>query len=219
MQTSRNISQCKLPAAFWHWAPGGIAPVIEAPWGESYRPEISTRWRLAFYNPYSVGRESSQRFLEWQFLQATEAVYGRAIPVSQREDLARMKPILQQPKAQGIVAAIALLYFLFQMCALHLSGWWRLRYPRGGFRAWLATAPMFAVFLFILAPFPDFAGGYFFNSMVLHLVSIFPDSLWMLALITAALMAGLYWLAEKLWRENEFGQIEIEVRTLQAHAV
>jgi hypothetical protein len=79
-------------------------------------------------------------------------------------------------------------------------------------------APMFAALFFILAPFPDFAGAYFFNSMLLHLSSILPDSLAILALMTATLLAGLYWLAEKLWRENEFGQIEIEVRTLQAQA-
>jgi hypothetical protein len=215
----RETFNVQVPAAFWRWARGGTVPVTEAPWGERYQPRTSARWGFAFYNPYSVGRENSQRFLEWQFLRATEAVYGRAIPVSQSRDLARMKPILQQPKAQAIVAAIALLYFLLQMCALHLSGWWRVRYARGGFRASLAMAPMFAAFLFILAPFPDFAGGYFFNTLLLRLSRILPDSLWMLALMTATIMAGLYWLAEKLWRENEFSQIQIEMRTLQAQAV
>ena len=34
-----------------------------------------------------------------------------------------------------------------------------LRYARRGFRAWVATAPMFAAFFFILAPFPSFAGA------------------------------------------------------------
>jgi hypothetical protein len=95
----------------------------------------------------------------------------------------------------------------------------RLRYARRGFRAWVATAPMFAAFFFILAPFPSFAGGYFFNAMLLRFSGVLPDSLWMLALMTAALTAGLCWLAEKVWRENEFGQIEIQVRTLQAQAV
>ena len=55
--------------------------------------------------------------------------------------------------------------------------------------------------------------------MLLRFSGVLPDSLWMLALMTAALTAGLYWLAEKLWRGNEFGQIEIEVRTLQTQAV
>jgi hypothetical protein len=206
-------------AGYWRWARGGSAPVIEAPWGESYRPETSTRWRLAFYNPYSVGRESSQRFLEWQFLRATQAVYGQAIPVSQIEDLARMKTTLQQPRARVIIPALVLLYFLIQMCALHLSGWKRIRYTRAGFRAWLATAPMFAAFLLVLAPFPRFGdGGFLIETLLLCLAGPLADHLWMLALMLVP-MAGLYWLAEKLWRENDFGQIEIEARARQAQAL
>ncbi len=210
----------QMPAGYWRWARGGSAPVIEAPWGESYRPETSTRWRLAFYNPYSVGRESSQRFLEWQFLRATQAVYGQAIPVSQSEDLARMKTTLQQPKARVIVTALVLLYFLIQMCALHLAGWKRIRYTRAGFRVWLATAPMFTVFLLLLAPFPRFRdGGFLIEAVLLRVAGPLADHLWMLAPTTLLAMAGLYWLAEKLWRENEFGQIEIEAWARQAQAV
>jgi hypothetical protein len=67
--------------------------------------------------------------------------------------------------------------------------------------------------------FSQLRGRYFFNAMLLRFSGVLPDSLWMLALMTAALTAGLYWLAEKVWRGNEFGQIEIEVRTLQAQAV
>jgi hypothetical protein len=209
----------QIPAGYWRWARGGSAPVIEAPWGESYRPETSTRWRLAFYNSYSVGRESSQRFLEWQFRRATQAVYGQAIAVSQSEDLARMKTTLQQPKARVIITALVVLYFLIQMCALHLSGWKRIHYTRAGFRALLATAPMFTVFLLVLAPFPRFGdGGFLIERVLLHLAGPLADHLWMLALMFVP-MAGLYWLAEKLWRENEFGQIEIEARVRQAQAV
>jgi hypothetical protein len=210
----------QVPAGYWRWAGDGSAPAIEAPWGESYRPEVSTRWRLAFFNPYSVGRESSQRYLEWQFLRATQAVYGQAIPVSRIDDLARMKTILQQPRAQAIVAAAVPLYFLIQMCSLHLYGWKHLRYTRAGFRIWLAAAPMLAAFLLVLAPFPRFGDGSFLiETLLLRLAGLLADNLWMLALMTLAAMAGLYWVAEKLWREMEFGQIEIDVRTAQARAV
>jgi hypothetical protein len=199
----------RVPAGFWRWARSGSVPVIEAPWGERAQPEASERWGLAFYSPYSVGRENSQRFLDWQFLRATQAVYGQPIPVAQMDGLPRMKPILQRPKAQIVSAAVVLAYFLIQMCALNLSGWKRIRYRRPGLRFLLAMAPMLAAYSFIMGPFPNVGGDYFLIEwLALHLASALPDNLWMLAMMAMASMAGLYWLAERLLRENEYGQVE-----------
>ncbi len=51
-----------------------------------------------------------------------------------------------------------------------------------------------------------------FDALVRNLASILPDNLWMIALIAVPPIAGLYWLAEKLFREMEFGQIEVQAQ-------
>jgi len=207
----------RVPAGFWRWARAGSVPGIEAPWGERARPETSERWGLALYSPYSVGRENSQRFLEWQLLRATQAVYGEPIPLARIEELPRMKSILEQPKAQIVAAALVLFYFLIQVCALNLSGWKRIRYRRPGLRFLVAMAPVLPAFVFLMGPFPYFGGGSFLIEwLVLHLTSALPASLWMLALMAMAPMAVLYWLAERLWRENEYGQVEAMWRSAQS---
>jgi hypothetical protein len=199
-----------VPAGYWRWALGGNVPVIEAPWGEQYRP--GTRgWRaFAIYNPYSVGQGNSRRFLAWQFERATEAVYGKAIPISQAAALSRMKPKLKQATAQIIIAALVLLYLLIQICTLHLSTWKRIRYARRGLRVLIGIVPVLAMYPIVFAPWLNPAtGSYFMESTVLRLSSVLPESLWVLGLIAFAAIAGLYWVADRLWVENEFGQIEM----------
>jgi hypothetical protein len=206
----------KLPAEYWRWARGGVAPEMEAPWGERYRPETTQWLGLAFYNPYSVGSESSRRFVEWQFLRATQAVYGQSIPASQAAILPRMKAILQQPKALSIIAALSLLYYLVQVCALHFSGWKRLWHTPSGYRLAIGAAPML-VALFVMLPIPSFGSfgntPYVLEVLVLHLSRTLPDNLWLLAPMALAPMVGLCWLAEKLFGEMEFGLIEAQVRS------
>jgi len=54
-----------------------------------------------------------------------------------------------------------------------------------------------------------------FDVLVLKLASILPDHLWLVSLGAALPIAGLYWLAEKLFRDMELGQIEVQAqRTL-----
>jgi hypothetical protein len=227
-----QIWNVQVPSGYWRWT-RGAAPLIEAPWGESHQPvraaQIERRigpgesvaihedseieasgWRdFTLYNPYSAGLENSPRFVEWQFLRATQAVYGQPVPISQIADLPRMKTILRQPRAQIIIAAIVLLFYLVQMCAFNLFWWRRLQHIHAVFRVFLSAAPILIVYLSVLLPFPNSKGGNFpMEALVVYLVRTLPDSLWMLALMAAASIAGLYWFAEKLWREQEFRPTE-----------
>jgi hypothetical protein len=213
-----NVS---VPSGYWRWASGGSAPMLDAPWGENYRPETQKWLGLLFYNPYSVDRAASQQYLEWQFLRATQAVYGRAVSPSEAETLARMKTIKRQTKAQVIMLAFALMFYLAQICVVCLV-WGKHLFPYAGMglRYFLSMAPMLLVFVLIIASPPvGSSGSFLFDSLVLHLVRILPGSLWVLALIAVAPMTGLYWLAEKLWGEMEFRQmgwqIEAQVRQRQ----
>jgi hypothetical protein len=159
-----------------------------------------------------VGSDNSQRFLEWQFARATEAVYGQPVDVSAIDALPRMKTRMQQVRAQMIIAALALLYLLTQMCALHLSGWRSIRNIRAGLSLLLGVTPVLAVFFLFVAPLPSSGGDFLMGSLILHLSEVLPVSLWALGLIALAAIGGLYWIADKLWAENEFGQNDFLTR-------
>jgi hypothetical protein len=201
-----------VPAEYWLWATSGSAPMIEAPWGESYHPEMQKWVGLWFYNPYSVDRAASQRYLEWQFLRATEAVYGQPVSLADAAALARMKTIQRQPRMQVIMIIIAALFYLVQMCVAHLAWGKRLGCTRTGLRGFLAATPFLLVFASIWISPPVGSGGLFlFDSLALHLARVLPANLWALALIAVPPIALLYWLAEKLWGEMEFREMRWQV--------
>lgn len=76
-----------------------------------------------------------------------------------------------------------------------------------------AGAPVLVAYVFVVMPFPVIGGGNFpIEALVLHLARVLPDNLWMLVAMALAAMAGLYWLAEKLWRDNELRHSELTAR-------
>jgi len=68
------------PLDFWVPAKGGKAPLIQAPWGETFQPPVFHESGFDISDPYAVGCGNSERFLDWQFNRATIAVFGRPIP-------------------------------------------------------------------------------------------------------------------------------------------
>jgi hypothetical protein len=65
---------------FWVPVKGGIAPLLQAPWGETFRPPVFHESGFDIFNPYAVGCGNSEGFLDWQFQRATVAIYGHPIP-------------------------------------------------------------------------------------------------------------------------------------------
>jgi hypothetical protein len=68
---------------YWRHAPGGRVPSIEAPWGETVVPRSLSILGFVLYNPYTVRKQSSDRFFEWQFENAAQALHGRRISYAQ----------------------------------------------------------------------------------------------------------------------------------------
>src|SRR5579863_5803450 len=80
--SSLNVT---VPFEYWRIALGH-APEIRAPWGESVEAYELDFAGLAFYNPYTVGRQNTKGFQQWQFARAKKAAYGRgaSIPIPAR---------------------------------------------------------------------------------------------------------------------------------------
>ena len=83
---------------------------------------------------------------------------------------------------------------------------------RAGLRILLGVTPVLAVFSLFMAPLPSSGGDFLMGSQILHLSEFLPVSLWALGLIALAAIGGLYWIADKLWAENEFGQNDFLTR-------
>jgi hypothetical protein len=131
----------------------------------------------------------------------------------------RLKVPAVLPKTRLIVFTAVLVLWLLQICVLQLQGWKRLRDVPLSIRMILSVGPSFVVYaVYITAIFHHTAGrnsdgrNVLFDALVRNLGSVLPDNLWVIGLIAALPIAGLYWLAEKLFREMELGQIEAQAQ-------
>ncbi len=199
VSTGPGTSNVQVPSTFWNWTWGSEAPVIQSPWGETTRPKTFIRLGFPFCNPYSVAPHNSPRFLEWQFARATEAVYGRAVPLSQAAELAKpgLVPVTRQLRTRAIEAlAAALGYLGFFYLAL-----WR---KTSGGRVWAVLlwiaviVPFFADFF---TPGPVLGSGMLSDIVTVRLAAILPQNPAALAAVAALLLAGAYLAVERRFEE------------------
>ena len=78
-----SYKSTRVPIEFWRAVTPGVEPVITAPWGESITADTISIFGRAVYNPYSTMPSSTPRFVEWQNLRATTAVFG--VPIGSEE--------------------------------------------------------------------------------------------------------------------------------------
>jgi hypothetical protein len=192
----------RVPATFWNWAWGWEAPVIQSPWGETTQPKTFIRLGFAFYNPYSVAPHNSARFLDWQFARATEAVYGRSVPLAQAAELPKLGlvPITHRHRTCSIELLAAVLAFLG---FFYLALW---RRTSGG-RIWAVW-----IGLAVIAPFGfDFLttlrvvrSGMLSDIVSLRLAGILPQNWAALTAVAALLLGGAYLAVEK-----QFEQVDL----------
>jgi hypothetical protein len=99
----------------WRFVRGTVAPVVQAPWGETAHPEGTRLLGGVAYNPFVVMPRSSPQFVEWQFLRATEAIYGRPISSAEYRRLDRrvLRPLSLQWQGVLMNTAVMLVTAMF----------------------------------------------------------------------------------------------------------
>ncbi len=127
-EIGRRNMECKtlnvLPARqYWLPAQADRAPLIVAPWGESFQPTVTRMSGDDLYNPFAVGCSNSPRFFQWQFERATSRAYGK--PLTYQEDV-----IL--PRASGVRIQLLTLggivaFSLFSLLTGMIFDWYRIR--------------------------------------------------------------------------------------------
>jgi hypothetical protein len=208
-----DLPEVNVPLEFWRRAPGGQAPLIRAPWGETARPPtLSILW-MAFYNPYSGGQDhASHRFIEWQWERATQALHGRPIPLSQYQQArkAGLPVVTNDIRFRILCLSSLLVYCLYLAFVGEFSRWRRLRRPAASASRIPLTGLLGLPAVAMLAT--DMLWGYRYGTSValplvraalLHAVRILPDSVPLVAVIAAVPVLAMYWLLERQFRQSE----------------
>jgi hypothetical protein len=195
-----------MPLEFWRLAPGGKAPPIRAPWGETAQPLTITILGRVFYNPYS-GYHASPRFVEWQWMQASQDLHLGRIPLSQYwPTRTAPHPVVftGDVRFRTLALAVLLVYVLYAVFVGEFSRWHKLGLPS---RFWSRILLCGLLGLPVAAPLA--AIFYSFESVALARTALFlfeqalPDSVPLVTLLAALPVAALYWLLQWQFRQSE----------------
>lgn len=208
-RTNVKMPNIMPPVEFWKPVHGDQAPLLQAPWGETFRPPISIVQGVRIYNTYAVGPENSPRFFDWQFARATYAAYGRSIPRSEYQFPALPPPVIPPLRIQMLHMAVIIGFALIGLLYIQLNDWHQFRRIPDPFRTTLwglvLTALFSAGFIagFVMPQFMTHVQKYC-DFLLLRISWTLPDSLLFLIAAAALPLALLYWIADKLFRESEF---------------
>jgi hypothetical protein len=182
------------PLDFWVLARNGNAPLIQAPWGETFQPPVFRKGGFDIYNPFAVGCGNSERFLDWQFNRASVAVYGRPFP---RENGLIGHVVITSLRTQLVTVAGLLGIIFLCMSGALLNDWHRFRRLAGPVRVTiisLLSATGFAAMMLDATDQLNFAQW---------LSWALPQSLPAAVAAAALGLALLYWLLDTLFRQIE----------------
>ena len=125
---SYSLSPTSVPLTYWRRMrtrplPAGATRIsrqveIVAPWGERVVADTLSILGATYFDPFTTTSQSSLRFVEWQFANATTAVYGRPISRGEYRDKSIPRPprVVDAWSVQllgGGLTLTALLYILF----------------------------------------------------------------------------------------------------------
>jgi hypothetical protein len=202
-----------LSLEYWQHAPGGVATLVESPWGEKASPATAYVFGYRLYNPYSTGPDNSRRFFDWQFARATEAVYGRALEPGQIG--AAKKAGLTPRTARGrmrILNASAMLLILLLLLFVRDLFRWRLvhrlsRRARILLAVALAAPPLGAILALEFNPIPGGRGvvtvQHLVEWLLLRVGVLLPANPLVVGVAALVPVLLMYLLLERLFAKSE----------------
>lgn len=172
--------------------------LIQAPWGETFQPSTYRESGFDVYNPYAVGCENSQHFLEWQVERATVAIYGRPIPLDKGVDTHVEQMPITGLRTQLInlagFAGLSMLSMLIWMA----NDWYRVRrLPQLVRVALISVTGLSAAGVFVLVALRKL-------DVMQWLSWTLPGSLAGTIAVIVAALALLYLAVDKFFRQLEF---------------
>jgi hypothetical protein len=205
----------QVPVAYWLRAQAGKAPVIQAPWGEQYRPQVYTLFGIALYNPYATGHRSTREFREWQFKRATEAVYGEPITEAEYQEAALSLPRLVQHlriaalTLTTMIAGVLLVIYIF-----NFGSWYRVRRTlRGKVAVLFVCLLIFGTMVWMgwvspyLGTYEMTSGKELVEAALIWLANVLPQNPLALGAILLAFIGPLYWIVDRQFNELDMSQL------------
>jgi hypothetical protein len=200
----RQDPDCKtwnvLPSLdFWVPVKGGKAPLMKAPWGETYQPPVFHESGFDVFDPYAVGCGNSERFLDWQFNRAAIAVFGR--PVPRRKDeccyVGDFNVVVTSLRTQFVTVAAMTGFGMFAMIVVLVNNGHRFRRLGRPVRITIMSLVLAAGFAVVMLDAWD-------KLVLTQWVSwALPSSLFGAIAATIPLLAILYWILDILFRQVE----------------
>ena len=201
---------------FWKPAHGGMAPLIQSPWGETFRPAIRSVFGYKLYDPYSTGPDNSREFFDWQYERATEVVYGRSLTAPQlyAAKQAGLRPITARARMQILNLAAVTLFVLVLIFLRELFLWHRVRrlsrLARGLLMAAVVAPPLGAILALDFIPMLGsnvvtslFDTIHVIQWLLLRISTLLPDNLLAVTTAAAVPVVMMYLLLERLFGKTE----------------
>jgi hypothetical protein len=205
---SESPAQCRMsnvqpPIDYWRPARNRRAPVIQAPWGESFQPPVVHVFGLEVYDPFAVGCDNSQRFSDWQYERASLAVYGRWV----RPD----RTPTAVPPARSIILNIGAMWTcaLASLFPVALADYWRFRRLPMAVRTWVLVLIAGSMFTFVFVPemLPGMRDLVYRSGNPMQWFSWqLPDSLAIVIALSVAAPLATYLSMERLFLRGELTQ-------------
>ena len=190
-----GTADVRLPLELWRHAPGGAVPMVEAPWGETYRPVPERFLGYPLYNPFSVGPQRSTRFLVRQHDRAQDAVNTRPFAG------ARIRILYLAAISALSLGAVWLVELLY---------WYRFGRLSPAARSWVALAifaPLFAIPMILDVTSISHGSGTATNALLRALIwriaGRLPGGLPVVLAVAAIPTLFLLWLIDCQFRESE----------------
>jgi hypothetical protein len=187
---------------------------IVAPWGERVVADTFSILGMTYFDPFTTTSESSSRFVEWQFANATTAVYGR--PISERdynnESIARPPRVVDAWPVQLLGAGLTLTALLYMLLVLELDVSARANHFKQPLASWpsflLLNLPVYAIGG--ICVYADSRGAPVFIPMLervlLVIARALPDNLIVVGLVAAIPPAVIYALLDRVFTRSEFAR-------------
>jgi hypothetical protein len=185
---------------FWVPVKSGKAPLLQAPWGETFQPSTYRVSGYDIYNPYAVGCNNSERFLDWQFSRATIAAFGRPLDRDKSDSwyIVDWHAFITGPRTVFVNIAVIVGFLILSTLITFIADWHRFR----RLPAWKRIA--------FVIPVCAVVAGLLYLSLVGNLDIVqwvywtLPDSPAGAVAVTIAFLAPLCVALAKIFRQLEF---------------
>ncbi len=145
---SYSLSPTSVPLTYWRRMrtrplPAGATRIsrqveIVAPWGERVVADTLSILGATFFDPFTTTSQSSPRFVEWQFANATTAVYGRPISRGEYRDKSIPRPprVVDAWSVQLLGGGLTLTALLYMLLVLELDMSAQASYRKQSLASW-----------------------------------------------------------------------------------